>query len=182
MCFILFLVKLTFAVAQFDRYYTSDSEENNPDESKVKQLVSEAFNDVQEDDVFPVCGRWVLNAYLLKNRPTDLDSQYVVENAYKCYTRKTQGLYIASEQNSMMIDTVLKVGGLKELEIRYSMINCMTSYSINISTRICKSVGNTDLNDWNKVIFSQAEKLLQKPIGAAEDLLKEMRRDCEGIL
>ena len=171
------LAKLSFAVTQFDHYYTPGTGQDNPDENNVKQCVSEAFKDVQKDDVFPVCGRWVLNAYLLENRPDDMDSQYVVQDAYRCHMGKTKG-----EQNSVMIDTVLNLGGLKELEERYSMINCITSYSINLSTRICKSVGNTDLNDWKKVIFSQAEKLLQKPIEAAEDLLKEMRKDREGIL
>ena len=58
----LFLAQLLFAVTHFDVYYTPGTGENNPDEKKVKQLVSEAFNDVKEDEVFPVCGKWVLNA------------------------------------------------------------------------------------------------------------------------
>ena len=118
MCFILFLVKLTFAVAQFDRYYTSDSEENNPDESKVKQLVSEAFDDVQEVDVFPVCGKWVLNAYLLKNRPNA--SELGVRQAYEVYMERTTGSSSVDEQ-SHMIDTIVEKGGLWVLQKRYKV-------------------------------------------------------------
>ena len=121
--FILFLAQLLFAVTYFDVYYTPGTGKENPDENKVKQLVSKAFNDVQENDVFPLCGKWVLNAYLLKKRPYDSDSQLVVRKAYEEYMRRqTESSSSVSEQNHM-IDTILEIGGVQALEDRYSLSN-----------------------------------------------------------
>ena len=121
--FILFLAQLLFAVTYFDVYYTPGTGKNNPDENEVKQLVSEAFNDIQENDVFPLCGKWVLNAYLLKKRPYDSDSRLVVKKAYEEYMWwQTENSSSVSEQNHM-IDTILKIGGVQALEDRYSLSN-----------------------------------------------------------
>jgi len=107
-----------FAVTHFDHYYTPGCRRDNPDENKVKQFVSEAFEDVQEDNVFPVCGRWVLHAYLLKNRPSDSHNLLVVKRAYEDYKWTTESSFSDSKQNQM-IDTLLEIGGLKKLETRY---------------------------------------------------------------
>ena len=121
--FILFLAQLLFAVTYFDVYYTPGTGKNNPDKNKVKQRVSEAFKDVQENDVFPLCGKWVLNAYLLKKRPYDSDSRLVVKKAYEEYMWwQTENSSSVSEQNHM-IDTILKIGGVQALEDRYSLSN-----------------------------------------------------------
>ena len=117
-----------FAVTQFAHYYIPDTEGNNPGENKVKQVVSKAFDDVQENDVFPVCGKWVLNAYLLKKQPTDSNSQLVVRRAYEDYMMKTESSSSVSKQNHM-IDTILKIGGVQALETRYNMINSPFQYN-----------------------------------------------------
>ena len=114
------------AITHFDQYYEprTGTLNENPDGNTVKQHVSQAIKGVKEDDVFPVCGKWVLNAHLLKKLPTDSNIQLVVRHAYENYMQKTTDSSSVSEQ-SIMIDTVLKMGGLKKLEERYSMINCI---------------------------------------------------------
>ena len=120
--FLYFLAQLLFAVTYFDVYYTPGTGENNPDEKKVKQLVSEAFNDVKEDEVFPVCGKWVLNAYLLKKQPYDSNRQVVVRRAYEDYKQQTEGSSSGREPDHS-INTILKIGGVQALENRYSWSN-----------------------------------------------------------
>ena len=110
-----------FAVTHFDAYYTPGTGKQNPDEKKVKQLVSKAFNDVQENDVLPVCGKWALNAHLLENRPNDSDSELVVKHAYENYVWKTKDSSSEREQNH--IKTILEIGGLQALEHRYNFNN-----------------------------------------------------------
>ena len=113
-------------LSHFDHSFTPGKE--YLDENKVKQFVAEAFNNVQEDDVFAVCGKWVLNAYLLKKQPNDSDSQLVVRRAYEDYMLNTEGSSSVSKQNHM-IDTILKIGGVQVLETRYSMINTPFQYN-----------------------------------------------------
>ena len=120
--FILFLAQLLFAVTYFDVYYTPGTGENNPDENKVKQFVSKAFNDVKEDEVFPLCGKWVLNAYLLKKRPYDSNSQVVVRRAYEDYMQRTK-VSSSGHEPDHQINTILEIGGVQALEDRYSMSN-----------------------------------------------------------
>ena len=54
------------------------------------------------------------------------------------------------------------------------LCNELEYWSLNY--RIRELVDNTDVNQWNESIYSQAEKLLQNPIKAAEDLVKELRK------
>ena len=76
---------------------------------------------MQKDDVFPVCGKWVLNAYLLQKEPPDSGVQLVVKRAYEDYMMKTTRSF-SDNRESHMINTILMNGGLKELETRYYIV------------------------------------------------------------
>ena len=70
-------------MSHFDSYFTSSSDEENPDEEGIKDKVTQSFNNVASDSIFPVCGLWALNAHLtLKYHEDDTD---IVNWAYsKC--------------------------------------------------------------------------------------------------
>ena len=75
-------------MSHFDSYYTSSSDEENPDEKGTKDKVTQSFNDVALNSIFPVCGLWALNAHLaLKYHEDDKDASHGVNWAYSECTK-----------------------------------------------------------------------------------------------
>uniref|UniRef100_A0A1X7U480 Uncharacterized protein n=1 Tax=Amphimedon queenslandica TaxID=400682 RepID=A0A1X7U480_AMPQE len=74
---------LYFAVSQFDKYYTSYADEENPDEEETKDKVKCNLKLVKREEVFPVSGEWALRAHLARRyKEKDEISRGAVEEAY----------------------------------------------------------------------------------------------------
>ena len=104
-------------MTHFDNYFTSPNE-GNPDKEDTKRIVTDAITEVECDDVFPVCGKWALNAHLtLKYHENDENASLAVELAcaeYRFTTRENLPTDI-DEKASFL----LSITAFNELEERY---------------------------------------------------------------
>ena len=104
-------------MTHFDNYFTSFNEAN-PDKEGTKKFVSDAITEVECDDVFPVCGKWALNAHLtLKYHEKDKNASQAVELActeYRSITKQNVPTDINGKAKFL-----LNITAFKELEERY---------------------------------------------------------------
>ena len=105
------IASLLYAVSHFDNYYTND-DEINPDKEETKDRVANGVREIKRDDVFPVCGKWALNARLALKFKEDKKASDAVKTACAEYNkqRDTDEIYDAS--------SLLGVTALEELEER----------------------------------------------------------------
>ena len=114
MWFLVCLASLLFVVTHFDNYFTSPNE-GNPDKEGTKRFVSDTITEVECDDVFPVCGKWALNAHLtLKYHENDNGASEVVELAYR--STKKQNVSTDIDDKASFL---LSITAFNELEERY---------------------------------------------------------------
>lgn len=69
-------------MSHFDSYFTSSSDEENPDEERTKDIVTQSFHDIARDSIFPVCSLWALNAHLALKYKNDKNASRGVNWAY----------------------------------------------------------------------------------------------------
>ena len=103
-------------MSHFDDYYTCfDDTEANPDQEKTKRIITDAITDVACDDVFPVCGKWALNAHLtLKYHEKDKNASRIVDLACTEYRFTRQEKLDISDKASFL----LSITAFEELEKR----------------------------------------------------------------
>ena len=103
-------------MSHFDDYYTSfDDTEANPDKEKTKRIITDAITEVACDDVFPVCGKWALNAHLaLKYHEKDKNASHIVDLACTEYRFTRQEKLDISDKASFL----LSITAFEELEER----------------------------------------------------------------
>jgi hypothetical protein len=140
---------LFFVVTCFDHYYLPISQkENNPDEDGVKRDVSAAIRGVSSDDVYTVCGQWAFNAYCYKNDPNDAGAKRAIDRAFEDY----------GEEQDLTPDNMISISGFERLE-----------------SKLCESVRNTDMTDWEINVFTQCNELLERHISVGSELLKQIK-------
>ena len=111
------VASLMFVVTQFDHFYSSGAEENNPDEEGVKEEITSTFSDIAAEDVYPVCGKWALSSYLVKASPINGGVKDVIRDAYVHYRRKRNPSESVTKLEDKT-DFILKASHFEEIEGR----------------------------------------------------------------
>ena len=106
------IATLLFAVSHFDSYFRSldFDDEENPDEENTKERVHAAIKDVAHDAVFPVCGKWALEAHLAQVYESDKNVTLAIDQAFTEYTKHRN-----LDENDKAL-SILRISGFEQIE------------------------------------------------------------------
>ena len=154
-------------MTHFDNYFTSPNE-GNPDKEDTKRIVTDAITEVECDDVFPVCGKWALNAHLTLKYHENDDASEVVELA--CRSTKKKNVPTDIDDKASFL---LSITAFNELEERYHAQNLYVSYASNFY-RLKNSIATADFHQWNINMYNQCQELLKGPIQVGTTVLQKI--------